>query len=76
MVVEQVTCLLPVEKILAGGCPDETSGAHPLLVWTISGAWLKDTKKFSPSQKILGRGLANRWQENCPPSGKVLGRGA
>ena len=41
-----------------------------------SGAWLKDTEKFPPSQKIVGWGLAERCQENCPPSGKVLDRGA
>ena len=75
MVGEQVTCLLPVEKILAGGCPGETSEAHPLMVETMSGAWLKDTKKFPPSQKILSTRLADRWQ-NSLPSGKVLGRGA
>ena len=41
----------------------------------MSGAWLKDTKKFPPNQKILSRRLADRWQ-NCLPSGKVLGSGA
>ena len=37
---------------------------------------MKDTEKFPPSQKIQGEGLAERCQKNCPPSGKVLGRGA
>ena len=37
---------------------------------------MKDTEKFSPSQKIQGEGLAERCQKNCPPSGKVLGRRA
>ena len=41
-----------------------------------SGAWLKDTEKFPPSQKILGGGLAERCQDNCSPSGKVLDMGA
>ena len=40
------------------------------------GAWLNDTEKYPPSQKILGGGLAERCQENCPPSGKVLDSGA
>ena len=35
---------------------------------------MKDTEKFLPRQKILDRGLAERHQENYPPSGKVLGR--
>ena len=46
------------------------------MVSTLSRAQLKDTKKFPPRQKRLGGGLAERCQENCPPSGKALGRGA
>ena len=45
-------------------------------VLDMSGAWLKDTEKSPPSQKILGWGLAETCQGNYPPSGKVLGRGA
>ena len=37
---------------------------------------MKDTEKFPLSQKILGGRLAERCQGNCPPSGKVLGRGS
>ena len=36
---------------------------------------MKDTEKFPPRQKILGRGLAERCQGNYPPRGKVLGSG-
>ena len=36
---------------------------------------MKDVEEFLPSQKILGGGLAERWQENCPNSGKVRVRG-
>ena len=35
----------------------------------------KIPRKFPFSQKILHGGLAERCQENCPPSGKELGRG-
>ena len=46
-------------------------------IWGIlRGAQLKDTEEFPPSQKMLGGGLAETRQENCPPTGKVLGRGA
>ena len=31
-----------------------------LMVKTVSGAWLKDTEKFPPSQKILSRGLVEK----------------
>ena len=75
MAVEEVTCPLPVGKLLARG-PGETSGAYPLMIQTLSGAWLKDTEEFPHSQKMLGGGLVERCQENCPPSGKVVGRGA
>ena len=30
------------------------------MVWTLSGAQLKDTEEFPPSQKMLGGGLARR----------------
>ena len=42
----------------------------------MSGARLKDMEKSPPSQKIQGEGLAERCQENCPPSGRVLGKRA
>ena len=71
MAVEQVTCSFPVGKILG-----EISRAYPLMVETPSGARLKDTEKFPPTEKILGGRLAERCQGNYPPSGKVLGRGA
>ena len=61
MAVEEVTCPLPVGKLLARG-PGETSGAYPLMIQTLSGAWLKDTEKSPPRQKILGGGLAERCQ--------------
>ena len=76
MAVEAVTCPLPSGKTLGWGGLGETSGAYPLMVYTLRGAQLKDTEEFPPSQKLLGQGLAETRQENCPPSGKVLGRGA
>ena len=36
---------------------------------------MKDTEKFPLSQKILGGRLAERCQGNCPPRGKLLGKG-
>ena len=39
-----------------GGVGENIQGI--LMVKTVSGAWLKDTEKFPPSQKILGGGLA------------------
>ena len=72
LAVEQVTCPLLAGKML-WGAQGEISGAYPLMVWTLSGAQLKDTEEFPPSQKMLGGGLAKRCQENCPHSGKVLG---
>ena len=74
--MEAVTCPLPPGKTLGWGGLGETSGAYPLMVYTLRGAQLKDTEEFPPSQKLLGQGLAETRQENCPPSGKVLGRGA
>ena len=71
MAVEQVTCSFPVGKILG-----EISRVYPLMVETPSGARLKDTEKFPPTEKIVGGRLAERCQGNYPPSGKVLGRGA
>ena len=68
--------LPPPSRTDTGVGPGEISRAYPLMVWTLSGAQLKDTEEFPPSQKILAGGLAERCQENCPPSGKVLGRGA
>ena len=44
MAVEEVTCPLPVGKLLARG-PGETSGAYPLMVYTLSGTQLKDTEE-------------------------------
>ena len=76
MAVEAVTCPLPPGKTLGWGGLGETSGAYPLMVYTLRGAQLKDTEEFPPSQKLLGKGLAETRQENCPPSGKVLWRGA
>ena len=71
MVEEQVTCPFPVGKILGEICR-----AHPLVVETLSGARLKDTEKFPPTEKILGGRLAERCRGNYSPNGKVLGRGA
>ena len=68
MAVERVTCPLPVRKILVGswvcwggrgvGVGENIQGI--LMVKTVSGAWLKDTEKFPPSQKILSRGLVGK----------------
>ena len=55
MVVEQVTCPLLAGKILG-----EISRAYPLMVETLSGAQLKDTEKFPPTEKILGGMLVER----------------
>ena len=82
MAVERVTCPLPVRKILVGSCVcvggrgvgvgENIQGI--LMVKTVSGAWLKDTEKFPPSQKILSRGLVGKKKPpgNYSPSGKVL----
>ena len=58
-------------------------GCHGWNIWGIpthgldtEWAQLKDVKEFLPNRKILGGGLAERCQKNCPTSGKVLGRGA
>ena len=55
MAVEQLTCPFPVGKILG-----EISRAYPLMVETLSGAQLKDTEKFPPTEKILGGMLVER----------------
>ena len=68
--------LPPPSRTDTGVGPGETSRTYPLMVLTLSGARLKDTEEFPPSQKILVGGLTERCQENCPPSGKVLGRGS
>ena len=53
MAVEQVTCSFLVGKILG-----EISRVYPLMVETPSGARLKDTEKFPPTEKIVGGRLA------------------
>ena len=73
--VEQITCRLPVGKILVGWCVCETSGAYSLMM---SGARLKDTEIFLPSQKILGvrswgRVADSKMPGQLSPSRKVLG---
>ena len=73
MAAEQVTCPLLVGKILGGS--GETSGAYSLMM---SGARLKDTEIFLPSQKILGvrswgRVADSKMPGQLSPNRKVLG---